>query len=57
MLNATAELAEAHRFTEIRLFTADHETSEKPLYDLKSVTQPWSLPSASKKDIVFTIKK
>ncbi|XP_035680030.1 sialate O-acetylesterase-like [Branchiostoma floridae] len=44
--NASYAIAEAADFPDIRLFTADLVQSDKPLYDLDKILQPWSVASS-----------
>ncbi|KAI8520059.1 hypothetical protein Bbelb_033160 [Branchiostoma belcheri] len=44
--NASAAIAEAANFSDIRLFTADLVQSDKPLYDLDKILQPWAVASS-----------
>lgn len=43
--NASAELADAINYPNIRVFTVGQVTSDVPLADLKSVEQTWSIPN------------
>ncbi|XP_078607954.1 sialate O-acetylesterase-like [Branchiostoma floridae x Branchiostoma japonicum] len=45
-LHAQQAIAEAADFPDIRLFTADLVQSDKPLYDLYKILQPWSVASS-----------
>ena len=52
MLNASEELANAHLYPNVRVFTVAEIQSPDPLYDLKQVEEGWSLPS---KGVVFNV--
>ncbi|XP_074657714.1 sialate O-acetylesterase-like [Tubulanus polymorphus] len=45
--NASAELKITSNYSHVRVFTAAVESSTKPLYDLKSISVPWSPSSPS----------
>ncbi|XP_070577327.1 LOW QUALITY PROTEIN: sialate O-acetylesterase-like [Ptychodera flava] len=45
VFNASQEMMESYKYPNVRLFTADLVESHEPYYDLKSVLEPWSIPS------------
>ncbi|KAI8520060.1 hypothetical protein Bbelb_033170 [Branchiostoma belcheri] len=44
--HAPQTIAEADNFTDIRLFTVERMLSDKPLYDLDKILQPWAVASS-----------
>ncbi|XP_072024346.1 sialate O-acetylesterase-like isoform X3 [Amphiura filiformis] len=45
--NATAELKASSQYTNVRVMTISRDNTATPLYDIRNITLPWSLPSPS----------